>query len=374
MNTPIPRSANTSTKSGYGRANYGSMGSSLRDLPRLRDYRRGRASSWDRTGGNEDRLTVRPGQTITLADLEGAGSVNHIWMTVAPAGFDAGEDHAILRRLVLRIFWDGNEHPSVLVPLGDFFGVGHGRTTNFVSAPLQMSPQDGKGMNSWFPMPFADGARFELISDCADQDVWVYYYIDYDIFERLGDEGQLGRFHAQFNRENPTRGIAEAGLSNNEFQFGGVNLNGRGNYTILDAHGRGHYVGCVLNVTNLRETDEGNWYGEGDDMIFVDGEPFPPSLHGTGTEDYINTAWCPSEAYSAPYHGITLPGGQNWSGQVSMYRFHIEDPIPFERSIHVSIEHGHANRRSDDWSSVAYWYQALPARPFGIPSVLDRLP
>ncbi|MEJ5867275.1 glycoside hydrolase family 172 protein [Pseudokineococcus sp. 5B2Z-1] len=351
---------------------YGDFGSSLRDLPRLRTSRRRRASSWDRTGGNDDRVTVRPGETVTLADIAGAGSIHHIWMTVAPAGFDAGTDADHLRRLVLRITWDGAEHPSVLVPLGDFFGVGHARTTNFVSAPLQMSPQDGKGFNSWFHMPFSDGARVELLSECEQRDMWVYYYVDYDELDHL-EEG-LGRFHAQFRRVNPTPGISEDGLSNDEFQFGGTNLTGAENYTVLEASGRGHYVGCVLSITNLRETDEGNWYGEGDDMIFVDDEPFPPSLHGTGTEDYVNTAWCPSEPYSAPYHGITLPGGPNWAGQVSVYRFHVEDPVPFTRSIRVSIEHGHANRRSDDLSSVAYWYQELPHAPFGIPPVAERLP
>ena len=227
-------------------------------------------------------------------------------------------------------------------------------------------------MNSWFHMPFAEGARFELISECEQRDMWVYYYIDYDEFDELEDG--LGRFHAQWRRANPTPGIEEDGLSNDEFQFGGTNLSGEDNYTILSATGRGHYVGCVLNVVNLRETTEGNWYGEGDDMIFVDGEGFPPSLHGTGTEDYVNAAWCPSEAYSAPYHGITLPGGPNWSGQISMYRFHIEDPVPFRESIRVTIEHGHANRRSDDLSSVAYWYQQLPHEPFGLAQVADRLP
>ncbi|GAB3267499.1 glycoside hydrolase family 172 protein [Arthrobacter pigmenti] len=351
---------------------YGSVGSSLRDLPWLRDHRRRRVSSWDRTGGNIDRVTVCPGKTLTLADIQTAGSVNRLWMSVAPAGFDAGIDHDYLRLLVLRITWDNAEHPSVLVPLGDFFGVGHGRTTNFVSAPLQMSPEDGKGFTSWFHMPFAERARFELLSECQQADIWVYYHIDYDEFDALEDG--LGRFHAQWRRSNPTPGISDEGMTNDEFQFGGTNLTGEDNYSILEATGRGHYVGCVLNVVNLRETTKGNWYGEGDDMIFVDGEPFPPSLHGTGTEEVFNMAWCPTQSYNAPYHGLTLPGGPNWSGQISMYRFHVEDPVPFRRSIRVSIEHGHANRRSDDISSVAYWYQEPPHTPFDLPPALERLP
>lgn len=353
---------------------YGSFGSSLRDLPRLRTHRRLRESSWDRTGGNSDFVTVKPGETVTLANIRGAGSVNHIWMTVADmnGGTPESLDNDYLRKLVLRIYWDGAETPSVLVPLGDFFGIGHARTANFASAPLQMSPQDGKGFNSFFHMPFADGARFELTSECEASDMRFYYYIDYDAFEDL--ESGLGRFHASWNRQAPTDGATQGAESNPEYLFGGVNLDGAGNYTILETRGRGHYVGCVLNITNLRHTEEWNWYGEGDDMIFVDGESFPPSLHGTGTEDYFNTAWCPSETYHAPYHGITLPGGPNWSGQISTYRFHVEDPVTFTTSIRVSIEHGHANKRCDDLSSTAYWYQEDVATGLVLPPVTERLP
>jgi hypothetical protein len=110
-------------------------------------------------------------------------------------------------------------------------------------------------------------------------------------------------------------------------------------------------------------------------MIFVDGESFPPSLHGTGTEDYFGTAWCPTQEYSAPYHGIVMGGGANWSEGIALYRFHIEDPVRFRESIRVTIEHGHANRRSDDLASVAYWYQLEPHAPFPrLPAVTDRLP
>jgi hypothetical protein len=109
-------------------------------------------------------------------------------------------------------------------------------------------------------------------------------------------------------------------------------------------------------------------------MIFVDDEPFPPSLHGTGSEDYFNTSWCPTQEYSAPYHGITMPGGPNWSGKISLYRFHIEDPVCFRESIRVTIEHGHNNHRSDDISSTAYWYQTEPHLPFNLMPVEQRLP
>ena len=352
---------------------YGPHGSSLRDLPRLRRTRRRRSSSWDRTGGNDDRASLRPGETATMLDVAGAGVVTHLWMTVAaprsirrPLG---GADD-LLRRLVLRAWWDGEEHPSVAVPLGDFFGVGHGRTTNFVSLPLQMSPEDGKAFNCWFAMPFGSGARMEVTSEVDDADVVVYFYVDYEELDSL--DADIGRFHAQWRRQNPTAGV-RPGPSNAAYQFHGTNLTGRDNYTILEAEGHGHYVGCVLNIQNRRRTRKWNWYGEGDDMIFIDGDEWPPTLHGTGTEDYVNTAWCPTQTYSAPYHGVTLAGGKNWRGPVSLYRFHVEDPVVFERSIRVSIEHGHANKRSDDWSSTAYWYQAEPHRPFELAPVEDRL-
>jgi Protein of unknown function (DUF2961) len=350
---------------------YGEYGSSLRDLPRLRNSRRRRVSSWDTTGGNDDRLTIRPGETAVLADLAGPGSINHIWFTIAVDGPE-GSEPDYLRKLVLRITWDDAEHPSVLVPVGDFFGVGHGKTVNFSSAPLQMSPQDGKGFNSFFHMPFASRAKVEIISELSEFNVFFYYYIDYETFDGV-PEG-VGYFHASWHRQNPTDGVEQGDQSQDEYMFGGTNLDGAGNYVILDAEGKGHYVGCVVSIRNLRMGDAWNWYGEGDDMIFIDGEPFPPSLHGTGTEDYFNTSWCPSESYSSPYHGITLPGGPNWSGEISLYRFHIEDPITFDSSIRVTIEHGHANKRNDDWSSVAYWYQTLPHRPLELLPVEQRLP
>ncbi len=110
-------------------------------------------------------------------------------------------------------------------------------------------------------------------------------------------------------------------------------------------------------------------------MIFIDGEAWPPSLHGTGTEDYFGTAWCPETAYHGPYHGVILPGGTNWSGKITLYRYHIEDPIRFRRSIRVTIEHGHDNRRNDDYASTAYWYQTEPHAPFpALPDTDARRP
>lgn len=366
--------------------------SPLGDLPRLRNVRTRRESSWDRSGGNDDNVKVQPGQTITMADIAGAGYINHIWCT----HFCPQPDY--LRRLVLRIKWDNEDAYSVEVPLGDFFGVGHAKTIDFSSAPLQMSPNEGRSFNCFFPMPFSERAHIELSSEC-DEEVMFFYYVDYELHDAISDD--LGRFHAQWRRENPCEGISDEGMDNSEFEFGGTNEDGSGNYVILEASGQGHYVGCNLNIHNLRTGDHVqwpdqlnwpmsldeamgqsevifrcfNWYGEGDDMIFIDDDVWPPSLHGTGTEDYFNTAFCPATKYDSPYHGVTLPGGPNWSGKISLYRFHIEDPIHFQKSIRVTIEHGHANRRSDDYSSTAYWYQTEPHQAFPpLPPVADRLP
>src|SRR4051812_2127119 len=214
----------------------------LANLPTLTDTRSGRASSWDRSGGNDDRLTIPPGESAVLAEVAQARVVRHIWMTIAC------RDTHYLRKIVLRAFWDGEADPSIEVPIGDFFGIGHAETRNFTSLPLQMSPEDGKGFNCWFPMPF-ETARFEVQSEC-DEDVLLYFYIDYEVGGAAGP-GQ-GRFHAQWRRENPTDGISEEGLSNDEFQLQGENASGEGNYVVLEAEGRGHYVGCNVNIQNLR--------------------------------------------------------------------------------------------------------------------------
>ncbi len=397
-------------------------GSPLGELARIRNVTTRRVSSWDRTGGNMDFLVVKPGEQATLADIAGAGCINHIWCT------HACEQPDYLRRVVLRARWDNEAGYSIEAPLGDFFGVGHAQTVNFVSLPLQMSPADGRAFNCWFPMPFGSRAEFFLHNE-ADVPMNFYYYIDYELHESI--PADMGRFHAQWHRENPTVGInaeempalveetrrqlgevnpifgqvPDDVMGNLAFEFGGNNIGGQGNYVILDAEGAGHYVGCNLNFHNLRTDPElawpegqawpptkddernsspearlayfklFNWYGEGDDMIFVDGEEWPPTLHGTGTEDYFNTAYCPAVKYDSPYHGLTLPGGPNWSGKSSYYRFHIEDPIHFRKSIKVTIEHGHNNTRADDLSSTAYWYQLEPHKPF--PSLLpvaERLP
>lgn len=341
----------------------------LANLARVREATSGRASSWDTSGGNADFWLIRPGETRTLADLRGAGCVRHIWMTTA------SREDAYLRRNVLRMYWDGADTPCVEAPLGDFFGVGHAMMAEFASLPLSMSPRDGRAFNCYFPMPYAGGGRIDITNE-GERTLVLYFYVDYETYASAEDG--VARFHAQWRRENPTDGWGKTGEAHTAAERGEAwkraNLDGAGNYVILEARGRGHYVGCNLNI-DVFEKQQNDWYGEGDDMIWIDGEL---AIRGTGTEDYFNTAFCPARTFSAPYHGLTVYSGNDfwpWSGKNSMYRFHIEDPIHFRESIRVTIEHGHANDLSNDYSSTAYWYQFEPhAPPPALPPVADRLP
>jgi len=201
--------------------------SPLRGLAKLRDARTRRFSSYDRTGGNDDRLHIEPGETVTIAETTGAGIVTHIWATMSC------ESPHFLRKVVLRAYWDGESEPSIECPIGDFFGMGHAATRNFASLPLQMSPQDGKAFNCYFPMPFARHMRLTVTSEC-EHELLFYYYVDLELHGSL--EPGLGRFHAQWRRAMPP-GIDESGHSNEEVLFGGVSVDGADNYVILEARG-----------------------------------------------------------------------------------------------------------------------------------------
>jgi hypothetical protein len=335
--------------------------SSLANLAQLGNgVRSRRHSSYDRTGGNRDNWPIRAGETVTLGEMKGAGMIRHIWMTTSEANHN-------LRALVLRMYWDGEQTPSVQCPLGDFFGLGHAKATYFESLPLQASYL---GMNAWFPMPYSNGAVITVTNE-SDKDSFLYFYIDYQEMDML--PADLGRFHANWKRELVLR-ADEAQGPNARGHTEALNNSGRNNYVILDVQGKGHYVGCVLHI----DTDEPGWWGEGDDMFFIDGEVWPPTLHGTGTEDYFCGAWnynLLSRTFSTPYYGYHFKGNNDYTGKHSQYRFHIEDPIYFERSLRFSIEHGHANDRQGDWSSTAYWYQIGRTQPLpDLGSFESRIP
>ena len=356
--------------------------SSLNDIAKIRpdSMKRRRISSYDRKGGNRDQIIIKPGETAILGEIEGAGCITHIWCTCRSFA------KHYLRNAILRMYWDGepDDNPSVEVPLGDFFGMGHAKRKNFVSLPLQMSPHNGAGFNCWWPMPYSKGFKITLENDNPKPFIF-YYYLDYEIYEDgLENDGEYGRFHAQWRRENPTKAKKIDSQTGKKFKkrrpvnfnfMGGNNIDPlEYNYRILEAKGKGHYVGCNLNIDNITFFPFLNWPGEGDDMIFIDEdiEKKFPTLYGTGTEDYVNQAWSQRHTQSAPYHGTILAGGFNWWGKISYYRYHIEDPIYFNKEILVSIEHGHDNHRSDDWSSTAYWYQIEPHDHSLFPKLLDR--
>jgi hypothetical protein len=253
-----------------------------------------------------------------------------------------------------------------------------------------MAPQDGRAMVCYFPMPFSLGARFTLENETGER-IMFYYYIDYEVYHESMDG--FGRFHAHYRQEKPAHGVdeptkamwddksEEAGASRPAWwpkTWDRANVTGRENYLLLDAEGHGHYVGCNLSVINLTE-QANDWYGEGDDMIFVDGEPWPPSLHGTGTEDYFNTAFGPKQEFQTPFFGITRysgdEAGRPWAGHNAMYRYHVLDPVRFRKSIRVTIEHGHDNLLTNDYSSTAYWYQREPHKLYpNLPTPEERLP
>ncbi|MEK7409133.1 MAG: glycoside hydrolase family 172 protein [Acidobacteriota bacterium] len=344
-----------------------------------REGKRRRSSSWNRTGQNADRAVVDAGKTAVIADIAGAGCVRHIWITIR----DDEPDY--LRRLVLRAYWDGEASPSVESPIGDFFGVGHARVSNYWSLPLNMvtgGPPQAQGraaMNCFFPMPFGRGARLEVENQGRQPVGALYYYVDYEEYAALPADAL--RFHAQWRRENPTRPSIDLTDRRSDFPKTNeiVNLDGRQNYVIMEATGRGHYVGCNLSIDHLNPIPNFGWFGEGDDMIFIDGEA-APSLVGTGTEDYFCAAWgYPGGFNSMPYHGISLAGPTDgpapYSGKWTMYRYHVEDPVMFTKSIKVTIEHGHGNVHASDYSSVGYWYQTEPHAAFPpLPPVEGRLP
>lgn len=295
-------------------------------------------------------VRVEPGETLTLAEIDGSGAVQQIWMTVTGQW----------RFGILRVFWDGQEQPSVESPVGDFFACGWGEYAQVVSLPVCVNP--GSAFNSYWEMPFRTGARLTF-TNIGDDSVTVYYQINYTLTEVPPD---CAYFHAQFRRVNP--------------------LPYKQVYTILDGvSGRGHYVGTYMawGVNN------NGWWGEGEIKFYLDGE-CQPSIVGTGTEDYFCGSYdfqaekpdgCREyRVFTTPYAGlpqVIRPDGRYRSQErFGMYRWHIPDPVRFRDELRVTIQAlgwrsgGRYLPLQDDIASVAYWYQTLPTAPF--PSLPDR--
>lgn len=341
-------------------------------------------SSYDITGGNKDWIDIAPYEKINIMDFDGCGIIKHIWVTIAE---DESELFA-LRKIVIRAYWDNEKNPSVLAPLGDFFGLGFGIKRPFENYLQSASEDKGRSMNSYFPMPFRKKARIE-IENQSDKPIMFYYKIDFEEHENI--EEDVAYFHAKYNQKRETQPNVKdkTHLSLNRTtdknlpswypqKWEKTNLYGEDNYVLFEAEGRGHYVGCNLNIDNF-DIQSNFWYGEGDEMIWIDQSyDEAPKINGTGTEDYFNTAFCPKTEFSSLYHGLTLYSGDKvgrpWGGKNSMYRIHVHDPIHFKNNIKFTFETGHANILNMDYSSTAYWYQIEPHKEHEEIPVEERMP
>jgi hypothetical protein len=335
----------------------------LWNLTTPHDYTQKRSSSFDRTGGNDDSRPIAPGETLTLLDESGPGVITHIWFTIA------SPEELHLKKLVLRISWDGESTPSVEAPVGDFFGLGLGEYFLYQSVPLSVGAD--KALNSFFVMPFQKHARITVSNEGAKKVDAFYFNIDYRSCNKPLPPQTL-YFHAQYRQAAPAKGWTNDWKENGDPKVNNrPNLTGEDNYVWMNAIGRGQFAGVTMSI--LQNQDE--WWGEGDDMFFVDGET-RPSINGTGSEDYFLGAWdFGTHSFAYGLYGAPVKGEEKAGSKSSVYRFHLDSPIPFTKSFKATIEHGHANHRSDNFYSVAYWYQTEPHAPFPpLPKVDDRLP
>ena len=333
------------------------------DLTQKQTYQLHRASSADPTGGNADFKTMAAGETLTLLDVDGPGMVSHVWITIN------GRGSYFLKRLVLRMYWDGEATPSVEAPIGDFFGLGTGEYVTWESAMLSVG--NAKALNSFFPMPYQKHARITVTNDGQALIPNFYYNIDYRT-EAHALPAHTLYFHAQYRQAQPTHGWTMDWRANSDPAVNNKpNLDGKDNYVWFEAQGEGHYVGVTMSV--LQNQD--GWWGEGNDMFFIDGVS-TAAIAGTGSEDYFLGAWdFGGVPFAYQLYGAPLVGKEQAGGRSSVYRLHLDSPIPFTKSMKATIEHGHANHRSDNFSSVAYWYQTEPHMAFPpLPPVDMRIP
>ena len=335
----------------------------LTSLTQPHDYAQKRSSSYDRDGANADARPIGPGEALTVLDDAGPGLITHIWFTIA------SPEELHLKKLVLRIYWDGESTPSVESPVGDFFGLGLGEYFLYQSIPLSVAAD--KALNSFFVMPFQKHARITITNEGAKKVDAFYYNLDYRACLKPLPADTL-YFHAQYRQAAPAKGWTNDWRENGDPKVNDrPNLAGEDNYIWMEAKGRGQFAGVTMSILQNQDF----WWGEGDDMFFVDGEQ-RPSINGTGSEDYFLGAWgFGTHSFAYGLYGAPVKGEERVGSRTSVYRFHLDSPIPFSRSFRATIEHGHANHRSDNFYSVAYWYQAEPHAPFpALPPVADRLP
>jgi hypothetical protein len=303
---------------------------------------------------NADAYHLAPGQRFTAAELDGPGEIRHIWFTVA------GQDRRWPRSLVLRIFWDEAEVPSVETPIGDFFAAGNGMRANVNTTPIEVTSY-GRALNSYWHMPFRKKARLELWNQSQGR-MTVYCQVNWIQLPSLPADALY--FHARYHQEFPVKPFSP--------------------YTIFEGQGEGQYVGTVLSSQN----SFGVWFGEADDRFYIDGEAIP-SLVGTGTEDYFTDAWN-LRLFTNPNAGVTICEPQSVDCRLTAYRWHLHAPVIFRKSLKVEIERRSFidyrdpqtgarklhdfKYRPDFFSSVAFWYQKDVAQPFcTLPPLAERL-
>lgn len=334
-------------------------GGTLPAYARRQNYRTLRQSSYDRTGGNHDFVSVDPGAAAEVLRSDGPGIITHVWFTIA----SPSQHH--LKELVFRAYWDGNDKPSVETPIGDFFGLNLGEYFLYQSAFLNCSSV--KAMNSYFAMPFKRSARMTVTNEGGKKVDALYFNIDYQLLPALPDDSLY--FHAQYRQAIPEHAVRYASPEQER------NVEGKDNYVFVDTRGAGHLMGVTMGVVQNAD----GWFGEGDDMTFIDGES-KPSINGTGTEDYFCGAWDffssgGGRPFANLYNGAPyIQAAEVTGGRYCLYRWNADNPIAFTKSLRHTIEHGHANDRGDSFCSVAYWYQAEPSADFpALPPLPDRL-
>ena len=283
-----------------------------------------------RKGAPSRRL--QPGEAVELADLRGPGTVRHIWMTFPPAPPE------IMRAMWMEVYYDGSAEPSVSLPCLDFFGLPHGRPAAYDSALT--SNHEGRGFNSYFPMPFRNRMRITL-TNSAPRPMDLYYQVDYTLEPALAADG--GYLHVSFRRENPTKL--------------------RQDFVIASGlQGPGRFLGCSIGV---RTIDPCAWYGEGEVKVYRDGDTTHPTICGTGLEDYVGSAWGMGR-HAAQYAGVPFvvaPEGRGDSPDfVSFYRWHLPDPIVYREEMTVTIQQiGYALFRTGEEDAFARYETTNPA-------------
>ena len=273
-------------------------------------------------------VTVKTGETVQLCDIEGPGIIRRIWATTDNKPVN-------LRSLVIRAWYDGQAHPSIECPLGDFMGFAHGKPMPYCSAVHSVGSI--AGMNIWLPMPFAKEVKMTLTNE-GEKDAVLFYQIEYTIGDKLPKD--VGRLHVLFRRENPT-------TLKQDFEL------------LPQRNNKGRFIGSVMGVRNLHPKQ---WWGEGEFKVYMDGDKEFPTICGTGSEDYIGLSWGIQQT-PFMYNGCSL----DQNNFVSMYRWHLPDPVAWQKQGRVTIQQiaytDGLSETQDDWSAATFWYEPLPSAP-----------